>query len=75
MKKPRPTVVEKIQAKQAEFRVDTADIQRLVGAARLGLQHLGGDVLVNASLAVARVEAALAQPLEAEKKPEPPNAG
>lgn len=56
MKKPRPTVVEKIQAKQFVPQVDIADVRNLLAAARHGLRFLGGQDLVNVSLSVARCE-------------------
>lgn len=62
MKRPRPSVVEKIQAQP---RVETADVQNLLVGARAGLRFMGGQDLVNVSLSIARVEAAFAPPAPA----------
>ncbi len=72
MKKQRPTVVQKIQAKQAQPQVDTSDIGNLIFAARNGLRGLAGQDLVNVSLSIARVEAAIqaSQPKPPEPAPE-----
>lgn len=61
-KKPRPTVVEKIAAKQAPRpEINPTDIANVIVAARRGLGTLGGQDLVNVSTSIARLEAALAQ--------------
>lgn len=75
MKKPHATVVEKIQAKQAEPRLDNRDVMNLIVAARHGLRFLGGQDLVNVSLSVARCEAALSPAPAPTPKEEPKHAG
>lgn len=73
MKKPRPSVVEKIQAKQApKPEVSTVDIQNVVVAARLALRQLSGADLVNVSTSIANIEAAFAPEKPAEPQPKPP---
>jgi hypothetical protein len=64
VKRPRPTVVEKLQAQ----RVENTDLHNVLVAARLGLQALRGQDLVNVSLAMARIEAVLQA---AQPKPDP----
>jgi hypothetical protein len=68
-------VVEKIQAQQAEPRLDMKDVRNLIVAARHGLRFLGGQDLVNVSLSVARCEALLNPAPAHESKEEPKNAG
>ena len=53
--------------------LDTADISNLLFAARNGLRGLGGQDLVNVSLSIARVEAALqaSQPKPVEQAADP----
>lgn len=65
MKKPRPTVVEKIQAQQTVLKIAPVDIQNLVVAARLALPKLSGSDLINVSTSIANVEAAFAPPAPA----------
>jgi hypothetical protein len=56
----------------SEPRIDTADLSNLVIAARLGLQFLRGQDLVNVSLSIARTEQALTQAKPAEQPAEKP---
>lgn len=69
MKKPRLSVVEKIQAKQSKPELNTADISNVIVAARHGLRFLSGRDLVNVSLSIANIEALLMpqQPAPAEQ--------
>lgn len=71
MKRPRPTLVEKIQAKQAAPQVQTQDIANVIVAARRGLQTLSGADLVNVAASIANLEAALA-PAQAPAPTTPP---
>ncbi len=71
MKKPRPTVVENIQAKQAAQMINPVDLQNLVVAARRALSGLSGSDLINVSTSISNVEALFAPPKDAEPaKPE-----
>ncbi len=69
MKKPRPTVVENIQAKQSARQIQNVDLQNLVVAARLALRQLNGTDLVNVSTSIANIEALFA-PAKQEQAPE-----
>ncbi len=62
MKKPRPTVVENIQAKQAVQMASPIDIQNLLVAARRALPGLSGSDLINVSTSISNVEALFAPP-------------
>ncbi len=61
-KRPRLSVVEKIQAKQVEVpqaAINPADIANVLFAAKHGLMHLGAHDRVNVSVSMANLEDAL----------------
>lgn len=60
MKKPRPTVIEKIQAQQAQPVLNPVDVQNVIVAARRALNGLAGRDLVNVCTSIANIEAAYA---------------
>jgi hypothetical protein len=78
VKRPRPTVVEKIKAKQAAAaptaQINPQDIANVLVAARRSLGGFQGVDLVNIAGSIANLEAALAalQPKPAEKPAAPP---
>lgn len=72
-KRPRLSVVEKIQAKQVEVpqaQINPADIANVLFAAKHGLMHLGSHDRVNVSVSMANLEDAL-QKIAAAQNPAP----
>jgi hypothetical protein len=74
VKPPRPTVVEKIQAKQAQPVLNPVDVQNVVFAARRALSQLAGTDLLNVSVSIANIEQAYA-PKAPAKSSEQANGG
>ena len=70
MNKPRPSTIEKIQAKQAQPILNPGDVQNVLIAARRALPQLAGPDLLNVSVSIANIERAYA-PKDQPKPPEP----
>lgn len=79
MKRPRPSTVEKIKAKQAASaapQINLSDVENVIIAARRALGGFRGIDLVNIAGSIANLEAVLAalQPKPAAPPPAPPAA-
>jgi hypothetical protein len=72
-KRQRPTVVEKIQAKQAQPVLNPVDVQNVIVAARLAVGRMAGADLINVSTSIANIEAAYApkEPAKPAEEPKP----
>jgi hypothetical protein len=60
-RQPRPSVVEKIQARQAATALDAGDLHNVLVVARLGIANLPGPQLAAAAASIDRLERVLAE--------------